>query len=413
MAEIIVLKFGGESIRSIARLKKVAQKIFDKYREGNKVVVVVSAMGDRTDDLLKKAERLNKNPPARELVMLLTAGEREAIGLLSIRLAKLGLNAVSFTGSQIGILTDEFLDNAKILAIHGQRLKAALRAKKIPIVAGFQGVSFNREITTLGRGGSDITAVALAAYLKANVCELFKDVPGIFTENPHEFPSSRRIPEITYDELMELTSVGEKPIIAPRACALGAKYRVPIFIKPFFDNKKEETVVKFERPISEEVKVRAITHKRNLCRLTMISVPQVPRCLSQVVTRLSKAKIPVLFFSHGVPSLRESKEASFDLSFIVSQGFYRKALKVLKTLQKAVRAKRLIAETGICSVSLIGTGIGSDLATIARFFSVLQKLTVHLDAFTTSELRITGFLREKDLNRTVGELLKEYNLVEP
>lgn len=399
---LVVQKYGGTSVADIDRIRNVARRIVETRRSGNRVVVVVSAMGATTDELTRMAYAITPNPQRRELDMLLTAGERQTMALLSLAIMQQGEEAVSFTGSQVGIITDRFHSDARIQEIRGDRLKAALRAGQIPIVAGFQGVSVDREITTLGRGGSDVTAVALAAALKADRCELYKDVAGIYTENPAEFSRARPVSRISFTELAELAGSGSE-VIHPRACALAEKYRVELVIRSSFSEESGTMVSKLEK--MEKAFVRAMTHSHKLVRLTLADVPRKKKCLHQVVTRLAAARVPVLLFNHGV-----HHGDVFDLSYIIPESQLETARTVLGRLLREVRAARLEVKDSLCSVSVVGPGVGSDSEIVLGTLETLHRIGVHLDAFATSETRLTCFMDRKDLKIATAALLARFRL---
>ena len=399
---LVVQKYGGSSVANIERIRRVARRVVATRAAGNRVVVVVSAMGHTTDALTKLAHEIMPSPQRRELDMLLTAGEREAMALVSLAILSEGLEAVSFTGSQVGIITDRFHSDARIEEIRGDRLRRALRGKVIPIVAGFQGVSPEREITTLGRGGSDVTAVALAAALGADRCELYKDVDGVFTENPSEFPGVRLVPELSFEELAELAGSGSE-VIHPRACALAAKYRVRLSIRSSFNDKRGTTVAKLEK--MEKAFVRAMTHNHKLVRLSLVDVPKKKKCLHQVVTQLAAARVPVVFFNHGVVH-----GDRFDLSYIVPEANLPAAKTILGKLAKQVRADRLEIKDSLCSVSVVGPGVGSDPEILSGTLDTLHRVGVHLDAFSTSETRLTCFMDRNSLRLAAAALLARFRL---
>ena len=399
---LVVQKYGGSSIADIERIRRVARRVVATRAAGNRVVVVVSAMGHTTDALTKLAHEIMPSPQRRELDMLLTAGEREAMALVSLAILSEGMEAVSFTGSQVGIITDRYHSDARIEEIRGDRLRRALRGKVIPIVAGFQGVSPEREITTLGRGGSDVTAVALAAVLGADRCELYKDVDGVFTENPSEFPGVRLVPELSFEELAELAGSGSE-VIHPRACALAAKYRVRLSIRSSFNDKRGTTVAKLEK--MEKAFVRAMTHNHKLVRLSLVDVPKKKKCLHQVVTQLAAARVPVVFFNHGVVH-----GDRFDLSFIVPEEQLAPAKTILTKLAKQVRADRLEVRDSLCSVSVVGPGVGSDPEILSGTLDTLHRVGVHLDAFSTSETRLTCFMDRNSLRLAAAALLARFRL---
>jgi aspartate kinase len=409
--KIIVQKFGGSIIKNIKSISQVADIVTKSKTKNQSVVVVVSAMGDTTDSLKKLANKVNPQPSGRETDMLLTIGERITMSLLSMAISRKGFDAVSFTGSQVGIITDNEHTDARIMEIRGNRLRAALKQNKIPIVAGFQGVSLNKEITTLGRGGSDVTAVAIAAFLHADRCELYKDVAGVFTENPKMFSGVKHISKISYQEIAELTTAGSE-ILHPRACALASKYNISLEIKSFLRKDYSTMIVKNRRqPVgrsklnTEKAFVRAITHTYNLSRLSLVAVPQLPICLHQVIVHLAQARIPLLFFAHGVPYQKK-----FDLSFIVTNENVKKAKAVLDNAARLVNAEKLVVAGDLASLSLIGPGISSDVEIFTSLFEILHKLKIHIDAFTSSEMKITCFLKTKDVKKAIAALLKKFNL---
>ncbi|MFO7675089.1 MAG: aspartate kinase [bacterium] len=399
---LIVQKYGGTSLADVDCIRRVARRIAGTRRRGHRVVVVVSAMGSTTDELVRLAHRITPAPQRRELDMLLTAGERQTMALLSLAIMKLGCEAVSFTGSQVGIITDRFHSDARIEEIKGDRLRAALRRGFVPIVAGFQGMSADREITTLGRGGSDVTAIALAAVLGADACELNKDVDGIFTENPREFAGVRFVPELSFGELSELAGSGSE-VIHPRACALAEKYRVPLVIRSTFSRKRGTTV----RQSSELEKafVRAITHSHEIARVTLLDVPRRGRCLNQVVTRLAERRIPVLLFSHG--SLHGRR---FDLAYYLPGPCLVEAEKILAAIAREVGARGVETRDDLASVSVVGPGVGSDPEIVSGTLDALRQVGCHLSAFSTSETRLTAYFDRANLKTAGAALLGRFRL---
>jgi aspartate kinase len=412
---LVVQKYGGTSVADTNCIRRVARRIVATRRSGSRVVVVVSAMGAMTDKLKRMADAIAPNPQRRELDMLLSAGERQTMALLSLAIIREGFEAVSLTGSQVGIITDRFHSDARIQEVRGDRLRAALRLGAIPIVAGFQGVSLDREITTLGRGGSDVTAVALAAVLGADRCELYKDVGGIHAENPNEFPRVRPVPRLSFTELAELAGSGSE-VIHPRACALAEKYRVELVIRssfaaplrrgpaePEFRKEQQTMVTKLEK--IEKAFVRAMTHNHELVRLTLADVPKRKQCLHQVVTRLTEARVPVVLFNHGVPH-----GGVFDLSYIIPGSHLVRARQILERLLRQVKAARLEVKDSLCSVSVVGPGVGSDAEIVSNTLETLHRVGVHLDAFSTSETRLSCFMDRKDLKVATAALLARFRL---
>jgi len=407
---LVVQKYGGTSVADLDCLRRVAERVVARRKAGDRVVVVVSAMGATTDHLTRLAHRLTGNPARRELDMLLTAGERQTMALLSLAIIERGCEAVSFTGSQVGIITDRFHSDARIQEIRCDRLRDALRRGRVPIVAGFQGVSLDREITTLGRGGSDVTAVALAAVLGADRCELYKDVAGVFSENPGEFPGTRLVTQLTFEELSELAGSGAG-VIHPRACALAQKYHVPLTISSTFEKKRgtmvQHTVRKPRSGIRdlEKAFVRAVTHEGKLARVALIGVPKKRRCLHQVVTRLAEQKVPLVLFNHGIP-----QDNRFDLAFIVPEQHLVRAGEILGRVALDVKARKVDVTADLCSVSVVGPGVGSDPEIISGALEALHHKSIHLSAFSTSETRLTCFLPRKSLRTAVTALLAKFRL---
>lgn len=399
---LVVQKYGGSSLAGMKHLVTVARRIARRRQRGDRLVIVVSAMGNTTDKLYRQALSVNPAPPPRELDMLLTTGERQAMALLSLALFHQGQQACSFTGSQVGIITDRFHSDARIQEIRLFRITDALRAGKVPIVAGFQGVSDEREITTLGRGGSDVTAVALAAALRADRCEFYKDVDGVFTENPAEFPQAKPVREITFGELTELAQAGAS-VIHPRACAIAEKYRVPCVIRSSFNNKRGTMVTK-KLPM-EKAFVRAITHLPAVARLALIDVVKKERCLHQVITRLSAARVPVLLFNHGV-----THHDRFDLIFYIPGSHLSRATDLLQPLWKKLGAHDLLVDGNFSAVSLVGPGVGTDSEIIGETFATLHQAQIHLEAFALSALRLTCFIRARELKLAVTALLSRFRL---
>ncbi|MEO0086231.1 MAG: aspartate kinase [candidate division WOR-3 bacterium] len=401
-APVVVQKFGGSSLADLDAIRRVAARIVATRRRGCRVVAVVSAMGETTDTLQKLAYRITPNPQRRELDMLLTAGERQTMALLSLAIMAAGEAAQSFTGSQVGIITDRFHSDARIQEIRGTRLLECLRRGVIPIVAGFQGVSYDREITTLGRGGSDVTAVALAAWLKASRCEFYKDVDGLFTENPDEFPQARPVERISFTELGELAAAGSG-VIHPRACALAEKYRVPLVIRSSFTRKRGTVVTHPDK--LEKAFVRAITHRSRLARISLIDVRKKRRCLHQVVTRLAKARVPVLLFNHGV-----THGTRFDLSFIIPRENLAAARPVIAALARETGAARTEVDDALGSVSVVGPGVGTDAEILSGTLDTLHQAGVHLDAFSTSATCLCCFLPEEDIRLAATALMARFRL---
>ncbi len=401
MKKLIVQKYGGTCVENIQKIKKIAEKII-KSAENYKVVVVVSAMGNTTDDLLCLAKEITRSPPLRELDMLLTAGERISMALLSMAINAKGKKAVSFTGSQVGIVTDSKHTGARILEIRGERLKEALRKGYIPIIAGFQGVSTKKEITTLGRGGSDTTAVALAAYLKAEKCEIYTDVDGVYTEDPEIFKNVKLISEITYEELTELSDYGAE-VMHPRSVMLASHFNVPLHIKNAFC-EKGGTVVK--KKIMEVPGVKAIAHKKGLVRFMLEEVPRNPKFVKQAISKLADNKVNIVFYNHGHPYAE-----TFDLHFIVEKKDEKKAEQILESFKKETKAKRLEKERNVWGIFLVGSGIGKDLEVFKKAMEIMHKTKAHVEGFFSTDLKIGFFVSAKNAEVVIKRLLKEFGLL--
>lgn len=399
---MIVLKFGGDTLSSLKKIEDVAEYIVNRRKKDKDLCVVVSAMGETTDQLLENAFTLHEKPPTRELDMLITVGERVSAALLAIALAKRRVPAFSFTGSQVGIITDAYHTDARIYEIKGVRLKAVLRKGIVPIVCGFQGVSYNKEITTLGRGGSDITAIALAYFLKAKICEFYKKFSGIYTEDPKKFSNLKRLDELSYEEGLELTASGSE-VIHPRALALANKYNIKVFVRSLEDSGG--TMIKRQKEVVEKAFVKALTHRTNLVRFTFVSVPKVAQCLSQVVATLAEKRIPFLFFFHGIPH-----QNRFDLSFILKKEEADKAQDLFFILKEKIKAEGLERQGEIGSISLIGPNVGFDPEVLKKLFASIKKKKIHIDALAAGTTNITLYLKEKEIKKGIKRLLRDFHL---
>ena len=399
---IVVMKFGGTSLATPDHIINAAQRVA-RVSKKHDTVVVVSAMGHTTDQLFSMSREISATPKAREMDMLLTAGERISVALLSMALGKLDLEAVSYTGSQVGIITDTRHTDARILDIRGDRIKKALNEDKIAVVCGFQGVSLEKEITTLGRGGSDTTALALSAALNAVKCMVYTDVDGVFTEDPNMYPGVKKIGSLSYEEMLELSSHGAQ-VLHPRASSIAARYNIPVEIRNSFNNHSGTLITNLgdiERP-----KPRALTHCKGLYLITLLQVLKRPHYLSQIVTELVNQGVHLKFFSHGVSNAKK-----FDLSFITPVEEQALVKTILKKIMKRLRITTIREMCDICSLSIVGRGIGSANRILADTFTTLSKHKVHVEVVTTSELSITIFLREKYLHRATRALLERFKLI--
>ena len=398
--KLIVQKFGGTSVADTSSLKIVAERIIDRKKEGYEVVVVPSAMGSSTDELIDLANELSEQPTPREMDMLLSAGERITMSLLSMHLNSLGHNSFSLTGSQAGIITTSRHGKAEIEEISGERVREGIERGDIVIVAGFQG--FNRdtkEITTLGRGGSDATAVALAAALGAEKCEIFTDVEGVFTADPRIINSAKLIDEITYDEMLEMSSSGAGVLMA-RSVEFGRRYNVPIIVKSTFTNNKG-TVVK-EKTMEEAI-VSGVTHNDKEVKFTLFGVPDQPGIAGTVFGSLSEIGINVDMIVQNV-----SKESITDISFTAPSEQQKDVEDALKNISKQLDAKGYDVDENIARISIIGAGMKSESGVASKMFQILGENSINISMISTSPIRVSCVIDNKDINTALEALHKEF-----
>jgi len=384
---ILVQKFGGTSVGSLERIENAARRVLKAVEEGNRVVVVSSAMAGETDALLETAYRITDFPSERELDMLLATGEQKAVALLAITLRKLGCPAVSLCGWQIPIVTDSIHTKARIKRIGTQRLKNYLNEGYVPVVAGFQGVTEDWDVTTLGRGGSDTTAVALAAALSAD-CEIYTDVTGVFTADPRIVPDARKIPYISYEEMLELASLGAK-VMQIRSVEFAAKYKVRIHVRSSF-SEEEGTWIVPEDEIMEKVVVRGITVDTKEARITIVRVPDRPGIAARIFKALGEAHIVVDMIVQNV-----SHEGFTDMSFTVSRSDAPKAEEIVRKVAQEIGAKEVVRDDRVAKVSIVGLGMRSSYGTAAKMFEVLSKNGINITAISTSEIKISCLIDEK------------------
>ena len=397
---LIVQKFGGTSVADTDSLRIVAERIIDCKKNGNDVVVVPSAMGSSTDELIQLANDLSENPTPRELDMLLSAGERITMSLLSMHLNSLGYSSFSLTGSQAGIITTSRHGQAEIEEITGERVKEGLENGDIVIVAGFQG--FNRdtkEITTLGRGGSDATAVALAAALGAERCEIFTDVEGVFTADPRVVNSAELIPEITYEEMLEMASSGAGVLMA-RSVEFGRRYNVPIIVKSTFNNG-EGTLVK--EKVMEEAIVRGVTHNDKEMKFTLFGVPDQPGIAGKVFGPLSEGGIIVDMIVQNV-----SKDSKTDISFTAPTDQREDVVEILSSLSSDLEAEGTDSDENVARVSIIGAGMKTESGIASKMFSILGKNEINIGMISTSPIRISCVIPKNDMNKAIEALHEEF-----
>ncbi|MDA2969928.1 MAG: aspartate kinase [Actinomycetota bacterium] len=397
---LIVQKFGGTSVANTESLQVVAQRIIDCKNKGNDVVVVPSAMGSSTDELINLAHELSSKPSPREMDMLLSAGERITMSLLSIHLNSLGYKSISLTGSQAGIITSSRHGKAEIEEITGERVREGLSSGNIVIVAGFQGFNRDtREITTLGRGGSDATAVALAAALGAERCEIFTDVDGVFTADPRVVNDAKLIEEISYDEMLEMASSGAGVLMA-RSVEFGRRYNIPIIVKSTFTNNKGTLVT--EKTMEEAI-VSGVTHNDKEIKFTLYGVPDQPGIAGKFFGALSESGINVDMIVQNV-----SKKSITDISFTAPVDQKSDVEEILSKVSKDLNAEGYDIDENVARVSIIGAGMKSESGVASRMFNTLGKNSINISMISTSPIRVSCVINRKDTKKALESLHKEF-----
>jgi aspartate kinase len=409
---LVVQKYGGSSVADAQGIKRVAQRIVATRNAGDHVVVVVSAMGDTTDELIDLANQVSPQPPGRELDMLLTAGERISMALLAMAIASLGMEARSFTGSQAGVITDAVHGRARIIDVTPGRIAAALAEGAIPIVAGFQGVSqTTKDITTLGRGGSDTTAVALAAAMHADACEIYTDVDGIFTEDPRLVPCARRIPRISYEEMLEMAACGAK-VLMPRCVEYARRYGLPIHVRSSFSDRIGTWVMARSNDESEEAGmeqaiISGVAHDRSEAKVTVVGVPDQVGVAARIFGIIAEAGINIDMIVQNVSAVATGRT---DISFTLPGDEGQRALDVLHATQDEIGFQELLYDDRIGKVSLIGAGMRSHPGVSAKFFGALAEAGVNIGMISTSEIRISVVVSQNDVDTAVNATHKAFDL---
>jgi aspartate kinase len=405
---IVVQKYGGSSVADAAGIKRVAQRIVATKKEGYDVCVVVSAMGDTTDELLSLAEQISPLPPGRELDMLLTAGERISMALLAMAIANLGQRARSFTGSQAGVITDSAHGRAKIIDVTPGRIEDALAVGDIAIVAGFQGVSMDtKDITTLGRGGSDTTAVALAAALHAQVCEIYTDVDGIFTADPRIVALARRIPRVSYEEMLEMCASGAK-VLHLRCVEYARRHNMPIHVRSSFSQKSGTWVTQSSEDDSvEQAIISGVAHDRSEAKITVVGVPDKIGEAARIFEALADAGINIDMI---VQNISVASTARTDISFTLPRDDGQVAMTALSRLRDEVGYEQLLYDDRIGKVSLVGAGMRTHPGVTARFFASLAAAGVNIEMISTSEIRISVIIDEDQIDTAVTAVHRAFDL---
>jgi aspartate kinase len=386
---LIVQKYGGTSVGDLARIRNVARRVIHTQQEGNDVVVVVSAMSGETDRLIQLAYQICDNPNLREYDALISTGELVSIALLALTLHSMGVEAESFSGWQVPIRSDSAFSTARILEIEVRNLRRALKKGRIPVVAGFQGIDPQGNVTTLGRGGSDTTAVALAAALKADICEIYTDVEGVYTTDPHICPDARKLSHITYDEMMELASLGAK-VLQIRSVELAKKFNVPIHVRSSFSDKSGTLVTKEDEKM-EQVLVSGVTLAKNEGRITITRVPDKPGIASKIFTPISDAQIVVDMIIQN----KSSEDGFADITFTVPKVDLKKTLKLVKKTAEEIGAQEVRADENIAKVSIVGAGMRSHAGVAAKMFTALAQENINIMMISTSEIKISVVIEAK------------------
>lgn len=397
------MKFGGSSVATVERIERAARRVVEAKRRGDQVAVVVSAMGDTTDELIALAKRLDDRPPAREMDMLLSTGEQVSIALLAMAIRKAGEGAVSLTGGQAGIRVEAVHGKARILSIDTSRIERHWQEGLVVVVAGFQGVTDGGDIATLGRGGSDTTAVALAAALGADLCEIYTDVDGVYTADPRLVPEARKIPEISYDEMLELANLGAV-VLHPRAVECAKLYGVPLVVRSSFHDGTG-TWVKEEATVEQEQVVRGIAHDLNVAKVSLVGVPNRRDNLQKVFHALAQEKINVDIIVQSVVH-----NDVHDISFTVSRDDLPRTLEVLEAMRLSLGAGEIVAEENLAKVSIVGAGMISNPGVAARMFDALIEAGMTIRMVSTSEIKVSCVIDAADVKRAVEVLHRTFGL---
>ena len=402
---VVVQKYGGSSVADATRIGNVARRIVATFEQGNSVCAVVSARGDTTDELVELAREITPDPPEREMDMLLSAGERISCALLAMAIDRLGYEAVSLTGSQAGIVTDTVHTKARILDIHPGRVSEAMQDGKIVLVAGFQGVSTAKDVTTLGRGGSDTTAVALAHALGADVCEIYTDVDGVYTANPSQVAKARKISEISYDEMLEMAAAGAQ-VLAVRAVEYARKYDIPIHVRSSFTDY-DGTWVREEDDQMESPIIRAVTYTTDESRVTVRGVPDRPGVAAEVFNALADAHVNVDMIIQN-----SSEQGHTDISCTIPTEDSVAADRALQGIVERLEAKGFVSDDDIAKVSVIGAGMRTNPGVAALMFRTLADLGINLDMISTSPIKISAVIEKGRVDEAVRALHDVFELDE-
>jgi len=403
---LIVQKYGGTSVGSVDRIEAVAEKVASFKARGDDVVVVVSAMSGETNRLIELSQAIDSQPDCRELDVLLSTGEQVTIALLAMALKKRGVPARSFTGAQVQILTDNAHNKARIVDINKQRVSEALEAGEIVVVAGFQGIDEKGNITTLGRGGSDTTAVALAAALEADECQIYTDVDGVYTTDPRIEPQARRLERITFEEMLEMASLGSK-VLQIRSVEFAGKYNVPLRVLSSFE-EGDGTLISFEEEGMEQVRIAGIAFNRDEAKLTVLGVPDQPGVAHNILGPIGNANIEVDMIIQNIGA-----DGTTDFTFTVHRNDFKRAQEILEKVVKELGARELVGDNNIVKISLVGVGMRSHAGIASRMFEILAKEGINIRMIATSEIKISVVVDEKYLELGVRALHSGFELDQP
>jgi len=400
---IIVQKYGGTSVGDVEKIQNVAKRVVKTKREGYDVAVIVSALGDTTDRLIELALKITNQPSERELDMLISTGEQVSCALLAMAIHALGEDAISFTGAQVGIITDDSFTKARIIDINAKRIFEELKKKKIVIVAGFQGVSVNQDITTLGRGGSNLTAVALAKVLGAQFCEMYTDVEGVFTADPRIVKNAKKIDRISYEEMFELASLGAQ-VLQPRSIEFAMKFGVPIHVRSSFSDKPG-TIISKEVKAMEDIVVSGVALNKDEAKVTICDVPDKPGIAAKIFKDIAKEGINVDMIVQNV-----SRTGATDVSFTVLGSELNKTIKVAKDIAKKIGAGDVTFDKDIAKVSIVGIGMRSHSGVAANMFEALAEKDIHIEMISTSEIKISCVVDKKHGEEAVRAIHEKFGL---
>ena len=401
---LVVKKFGGSSVADKERIFNVARRCIEDYEKGNDVVVVLSAMGKTTDGLIAKAHEINPNPPKRELDMLLVTGEQVSVALMAMAMSSLGVPAVSLNAAQVVMHTSSAYGSAKLKRIDVERIRHELESRRIVIVTGFQGINKYDDFTTLGRGGSDTTAVALAAALHADVCEIYTDVEGVYTADPRVVPNARKLAEVSYDEMLEFASLGAK-VLHNRSVEMAKKYGVKLVVLSSL-TRAEGTIVKEETKV-ERTLISGVAADASVARISVLGVENKPGITFRVFNLLAKNHINVDIIIQSV-----TEPGKKDISFTVAKTDLSDTMDLLRENRESLTAREIVSEEGVAKLSVIGAGMCSNPGVAAKMFEALYSADVNTEMIATSEIRITALIDERDVKRAMRAVHDAFDLAE-